>query len=554
MKRFMLIAACCLIFAACSDESLEMEEPARMSYKAAPCVTSPSFEWEDVSNILLEGINGNVTLPWYPAASTAIPRYILDNNKKADGWFMVYNTCSPSDFCEPYKYYLFFYNVFTGLMRGYVYNPYTVQSADHTFWQISFNQPTKLLNTYGKYALPHEMSSSLEAITVSNVSTSPVKAMTKGWNCFEIDMSEYDCELDKSQLNFSVVAYDVNNSNVVLDGVVGLETEGQILAQTKEASKKDNYIYAAGKAATALIDGLIKENKVGNSNTQSRSVVLGALWEAGKFLINKFTSKGTQPQNYDLRTSTKGTLSINGEITSMQNSNILPISGLSVPGNQINMNGAFLPSFDGSVGVWTLEREPVVNFVSYTLNWVVEKPDLPILTGINNPDSVSTNDISPIMPGGKIITTKIVKAKIDSIESLVRINPDVLQYIDKYEVGVDVVENAAKGGYLGNSSSLLGSTTDTRTLVYDNGYDRIVRWNGYEMFRSKKTTGGYGGYTGPFILGLPSDYAGMPEVKVTVVLYPKAPFNTTPVVLMRTYLARKVFNQDMAEDVIIPIH
>lgn len=508
-------------------------------------------------NIQLNGLNGNVVLPWYASASTAIPRYILDNNKKADGWFMIYNTCSPSDFCEPYKYYLIFYNVFTGLMRGYVYNPFTIQSQDYTFWQISFNQPTKLLHTYGEYAEPHNVPASLDMISIGNITTSPVKAMTKGWNCFEIDLSEYDYDLDKSQLNFSVVAYDLDKQFINLNGKANFEAEGEIIAQAKETSSNNgkNLLYAGGKAAVNVLESLIKMNNASSSSasndTQTRGFLIDGLIKAGQYIIKKLTSKGEEPQaqNYDFRCSIDGTIVIDGLEESLQNTNILPTSGLTVPGSQMLTNGAFLPSYDNSVGVWTLERLPVINYVSYTTNFIMEEPVFPpVFNSVNNEEETSTSDITPIVPGGRVMTVETTRAVVDSLENLVRINPDILQYLEKYEINAEIIEDPVSS-YLGNSSTLNTSYSDDRIIVASSSAGkRIVRWNGKEMMIVKRTYHGYdANNTELFKYGNTLNYNGQPLAKITVKLYPKEPFNSEPVILMRTYQTTKVYNRDLVE-------
>lgn len=140
---------------------------------------SPMLNWDDTTHVSLFNVPGNVVLP-YSTATTGIPSFILDSYKESDGWKLVYNTCSPSGMVQDDKYYLIFYNIFSGKLRGYVYNKNDVTSGDMTFWQLTFNNETTLLNDLAPNTTPGTVPTDEREMLVSNLSVNPTKALSRG--------------------------------------------------------------------------------------------------------------------------------------------------------------------------------------------------------------------------------------------------------------------------------------------------------------------------------------------------------------------------------------
>ena len=134
MRHWVLVSAFLIGIAACQKpEEIEFsnggETPATRSITQN---ISPVFDWWDTTSVALPGVDIPVTLPWYNGSSTQIPYYMLDDYKPEDGWEMVYNYCIDTPPGEEGKYYLMFYNKFTGVLRVFYYNNHDVAAANIT--------------------------------------------------------------------------------------------------------------------------------------------------------------------------------------------------------------------------------------------------------------------------------------------------------------------------------------------------------------------------------------------------------------------------------------
>lgn len=186
-KIIFLLLSIFFVITACNDEKDILPTSQEKGTRSPSTEVSPTFNWEDVGYISLFNIPGTITLPWYSGATSNIPDCILQDYKAEDGWKMVYNTCSPSDITQDDKYYLIFYNIFSGRLRGYVYNKNDVTSNNHTFWQLTFNNATTLLNDMEEYTLAGDVLTSNREMMVSGLANTPTKSLTRGSNVFETD-------------------------------------------------------------------------------------------------------------------------------------------------------------------------------------------------------------------------------------------------------------------------------------------------------------------------------------------------------------------------------
>ena len=138
MRRWILAIVILIGIAACQkpEEITFSDEGGTPLTRSITPGVSPVFDWWDTTTISLSGINNPVTLPWYNGASTQIPYYMLDDYKPEDGWEMVYNYCIDTPPGEEGKYYLLFYNKFTGILRVFYYNNHDVTAANTTLWRL----------------------------------------------------------------------------------------------------------------------------------------------------------------------------------------------------------------------------------------------------------------------------------------------------------------------------------------------------------------------------------------------------------------------------------
>lgn len=512
---------------------------------------SPIFNWEDTATISLFGVNGNVILPWYSGAIANIPFFILDDYKAADGWKMIYNTCTKNNNSQDGQYYLIFYNIFTGKMRTFVYNKNDVTNGDITFWQLTFNTPTALLNDLEPYTLPVDTITNLQEIFVSNLSSTPTKSLTRGWNTFETDFMVYDPTIVDKNIAMSISAYDINRENLEVVGDVDLYSKGTMVTTTNITTASTPKIL--NSAVTLLGDKAEEKFKKWFPDKKSdkdarissaliASSVKGIVKAGGNFLVKKFfgrESTQTLVSNSDIKISTDGKIVNKGAIVSQQQSNVSPISMLPLPGSKVMSSNFLLPSYDAPMGVWHLESSPIVSVDCRQYIYAV-------------------GELRNAFVIGYLMQQKTLS--LEENQPKVVINPAIFPYLDNYTVSYDfqftqeasslpprVVSEEMRKPIYNSPNGVPFSNIVTYTPVRYGDYflspedNLLVRYPVSNCFV----------FTSPgtiqqmmFTKQMYKDLNGMRikcngvphvEVKVTVILYPKSPFNTEPIISTRTF-------------------
>lgn len=372
---YIIIGLFCLY--SCNDD-IELEQIASsndsMTSRSAQ-VSSGMYDWEGNSRIPLGNSGQEVILPWYSGASITAPNYIIQDYQEADGWKLLYNTCTTSELMENGRYYLLFYNIFSGKLRGFVYNGNDVTGAQTTFWQLYFSQKTPLLNDSESVTLPLDQLSDNTCILTTNITNNAAKALGYGWNCFEYDLLMYDPNLSQTNLTMSLNAYDVNESNLDIDGTLELSSEGTIITTVSQSvankllNQSNSMKLNIGDNVTNFYDNF----KISKFSADSKTVEpygLGSIFKVGdiiskgyNFLVKKFGSKNAENVEIaksDVKIATEGNIKLQGTLKNVQNSNVYPISNLLVPGATPGPNNITLPSYNNPIGVWGISTTPTI--------------------------------------------------------------------------------------------------------------------------------------------------------------------------------------------------
>lgn len=591
MKRSLLFLIGGCLLASCSDDVAYENMDALPPTRSVTATMSPLFNWEDNSNIQLAGISTPVTLPWYTGASTNIPDELLQTYTSKDGWKMLYNFCSPSDYAEVGKYYFVFYNIFTGILRTFYYNPYSVTDATTTFWHFQANRYSKLFNSWSEITNPNTGGVVPDStiyptdLVVSNFSKSPVKSLSRGWNLFDVDLSVYDPALSGGgPLYFSIYTHEVKNFYELIKGNLFCESKGTILQQAQEsnntASKAVNMVTTVGNTALDYISSKKNKSTKGTSS-ETRGVSWIDLTKGGLALLKKlFVREESVPLNFDVNVTTEGSFHANATTITSQQSNISPIAKLLIPGTPANTETTFLPSYEDALGVWNLKTSPVIRAVSYR----VEQPGIkqdglptpgggkteidtdPPLAGIDPDDGVDMGNPNLDLGGGDhFIGTpnygqmpkryQVQKAVMDtiSIEDL-DINPAVAKCLDHISVTAFPVEkcpldfspyNNAK-----NYSYYSIVDSDNRYVVCQDSASTYVEWNGYTASKTHSECNNSFYIPKYKFSYIPLTLLHDIEIRVIVTLYPKASeFNSAPIKMVRTYKPQIIFDKTMAKAV-----
>lgn len=546
MRKIVLLYFLMSLLISCSDNSEELfMQPQKIDTRAVVSEVSPYFNWEDTTLISLWNINGPVVLPWYSSAAANIPSFILEDYKAADGWEMVYNTCSPSSVMQDDKYYLIFYNIFSGNLRGYVYNKNDVTSGDITFWQITLNEATTLLNDLGAFTLPRDQITDNREIVVSGLSNTPTKSLTRGWNVFEADFLMYDPDIINKNIAMSISPYDVDKANIELSGDVRLSSNGTMITVTNISSLQtpgflNKGVSMLGDSAQVKVENFFRNSNLSGKLSSILSEGVGGIIKAGgSFLVKKFFGRSTTKSyvsRSDIKISTEGTIKVTGNATSQQQANVSPISRLMLPGSTPTIEDYFLPSYNKPLGVWSLSSAPVVKYSPYYWVYTILPQELVFDQGKNT------------------LTCCMAERNVYELEfPKIMINPAILPFIEKYEVdarlfiersGVFEIGKVTASCPLGRYEIVEGGTTP----YYNNPKDSLYLLGGGRIMTIQKVepklTTFNREWTYPY-----QSYPGVPRysssvdnemlsggiVRISVTIYPKSPYNTEPIVTSRTF-------------------
>lgn len=520
MKYFLCLIT--ILFLSCNQDFLDFENNIEEQPQAlALSQEDPTyFDWNTFRDISLYGYR-TVLLPWIPEGSE-LPEFVINNYKTEDGWELVYNRC----YSPQARYYLMFYNIFTGIFRVYYYNTESVTNADATFWQFHLSNSTSLLNSIGHFSYPMNFNAANDAF-ILNITGNQVKAIRKGWNCFDIEMC-YDNDAAVNTLRFTISSYDQKTENIQLSGGIDLKSTGTIVATTTTNPIVDNTNSAIKKLGSSVGDsiasGLGKKILPGILQSAVSSIISGGTTEIVKAGINlvfgSFLGRLGEPTNstQSLNVTTNGTLNLTGSINGNSSSNIYGIGNLLFPSSTPTSVDNFFPIYNNLLGVWNITSTPVVKMQKDVM-------------GIRlNPG---------VEPG-----TYECHQKVNLDESTVNIliNPVVLSLVSKYETKSELVyyHMFNKKTDWGNDVSNIYHYFDGNIIFSDstNVFYKGVSTLNYTITDPKlKYTSDSGVKNVILDQGLSNTNF---VVKVTVTLYPKSPYNTTPIVMTRTYRPRYV--------------
>ncbi|MCL3850553.1 hypothetical protein M1P97_04495 [Parabacteroides sp. GYB001] len=525
---------CLFSLLSCEDKVQYLDvEKELVKTRSIPQITSSVFDWENTSSIILSGY-GNTILPWYNASESNIPDFIIKDYKVADGWNMIYNFCNDPVLAKKGKYYLMFYNKFTGILRVFYYNIYNVTNANTTLWKVSLGTQSSMLNSVDHFTLPIN-DRTISFAYVSNILDLPTKAIAKGWNCFDIEFC-FDPQIGTKEQKFSIGVYDIKTQNISLKGDINLQSDGTIISLTSRNPASETLSGSStsfGKTAADSITNKLGKKILPDLIKGAVSTIIsggvGGLVNAGVNLVfGSFLGKlsTTTPLSQSLSFKTIGKVDTNGTITSEQQSNILPVNNLVMPGTITGELDNIMPSYNDVFGVWNLSSSPILQMSDEAL-WV-RKPVL-------SPEYTAQYDYRR-------------KVKLDESSIDVVINPVVRNLISNYNVKTEVVyydlyEGDPKWGqkYYSGYTSWLKMTgegklySDDEYIIYRNPdidqkvprpyypqsglIERVDRF-GVERWLER----GCGVFNPNYV------------IKVSVTLYPKSPYNTTPIVITRSYI------------------
>lgn len=553
MKRLFFLLCLTIMWACQENEEIILSERL-LDTRSITTMTSPVFDWWDTTSVSLPGLANPVVLPWYNGANTQIPYYLLEEYEPKDGWEMVYNYCINYLPGELNKNYLIFYNKFTGILRIFYYNNNQIAPSSVSFWRFEITASTSMLNATGIWSMPMSERVSSPYVYVSNITSVPSKSISMGWNCFDVELA-YDDQIINKNARFNINIYNIDKEKIKLSGDLQIETEGVIVTATSSSfpawTRKSSKV--AGDEAKGFLQKMLKKTSLNGKISSIVSGGVSSLVENGVGrLLGSIVGKKDNTYNSQVKLTSTGEVKINGELEALNLPNISTLMKNPMPGTRKQANDNFLPSYDLPLGVWSVEELPAVYLCPVRM-W-----------GLNGLSSQQSQGVYI----GLVHQEDLLYYEPDSIK--IKINPALLHLVEKYETKIEyvwTVKTSSPHNYSSEYNTMSGPrgycaiTTDTSVMLLPTSLTTYT-------FNPPSTTGKVGfrycyfnylpiqnneipllltGTTSfPPLQYNAAGYGALMEAiqkqticcQITLTLYPKAPYDQTPVVLMRTYPVR----------------
>lgn len=343
-----------VLWSSCQDEVMtdimqeqEVEDPATRA------ITS----WNQCQKAILKS-GEEVSLPWATTASTNIPDDVRQDVKEENGWKVLFSTMEFVGYdinvtsVDKGVNYLLLYNIYTGVLKGFVYLEDFVGKNNTAFWQLSAQPGSTLLNFTPEFAEAIDSQNSPESVSLSTITTNGLtKGFDRGWNCF---MQELAYDPGSKDQTISITAYVLDNTTFTFSGAYKSTSEGTIVSSNQRPSNVLNGIAdVSGKHAKQWIADNTGENNRDKPIKFSADVLQTVVDEGVTGLVKTGLYKvfgkllGVSQTNYSMQVTTSGTVEITG--TSSQ-----PSSGMVPP-----LAGIPLGGLGHDLGLWNLSTKPI---------------------------------------------------------------------------------------------------------------------------------------------------------------------------------------------------
>ena len=537
-RYLLLLIFTILITFSCDDKNLLIQNDLIVSndanlskFRSSSIHKNIGYDWEKNTRVTIQG--QNVILPWYNGAPASFPQHIFNDYKKSDGWVMIYNFITDNNVSLSNRYVFIFYNIFRGLMRIYYYNTSFPSQAGTSFAQITIHDnSTKLFNssTTGRVCLPLDQQGS-NIVYTTGISTTPVSGFYYGWNCFEVEIS-YDQYLKDKNVSMSISFYDQRVKTIHMTGNIDIKgsasyvttNTNNVVGNTAQ-SVFNSIASAAGEEVEKIIfPSNFNTNKKEDSTKSIGPMIIGkaissfistAISGITKSWTSSWGRTNSQIKTVDIKLP--GTITMNGTITDNIPPPVIPIQNILVPG-ALSGSSLLLPIEEIELGVWNIKTCKPAFIGSHTYPSIENYSHYPM----------HDNDYPVIGDFCKYI---FIRTPIYEKDDIV-LNDSVKKYIEKYEVQTNMFYKGASGEETIDNNTIIDRpwrhngaiyykiSTDHR-YHFDKSYWRMVNSNNFQ--RNETPTFYFEEKNFKFV------------AKVTLLLYPKAPYNTDVISLTRTF-------------------
>ena len=529
-----------------------------------------------------------VELPWNAKSNNSnLPMNFCNDITPENGWDLVMNYCG--DTSETNRNFFALYNKWTGILRFFTYVPKGFESGNDHLWQVIINGQTGMRQGL-PYGLPLDKtvvdpsaidmdtdgSSHFVSPWVSKRSTDGLITPRAGWWAFDVDMSQYQPNLDMSSDMIRLQMLSWTKQNVTLFSELMANLDGSISADIKTKLTDKASMYTQANEAIQIL-----------SATGS---MIGNAYQGNVGLV--FTNWGTMSDHlFTLAGKNKSTTTFEGSINMTLKGNITtrgileksdPVTGVSSPTisfSQFDTKNTMLGR-----GVWNLKTSPVVwltdgftRFELLPLYWKAHNPDLfyeyfngqtywyyPQSTSFYffDPSSIEVELNPDLFPASQVEWTQVEAYCVSHADNGVRGTDNFRKafglkprYDDNYFNGVSA--NRIEGDRwqmdfddLQNVFDFLHYSSDKWGMTYP-AVVSTPKYEGGEFYDGSKANGYYDAVVGrgkagsvalePMVLrdgrnDVERSITRIPGVEVMVCLYVKLKGQSEPYIYVRHYL------------------
>lgn len=544
MKDPIFLLVICIIssFVSCQDDFILLDSSNEKEVVVKSLSTNTlheniPFVWYDSNNPKISIGVDSIILPFYSgAAGGGFPEYVATDYRKEDGWEMIYNFITDPALRVPNRNMFILYNKFRGRLRIFYYNTIIPTIGKTTFAQIRINDSnTKLFNAsnVGIYCLPHDLVGPNSVYTTNMVNLNS-QSLCLGWNCFEVELSydsSYISNPNKSA-ELSIGFYDQIVFDVKLNGFSN--TKGNLsYVETSSSNPVGDFAQsvfnAGGTAFGGAAENAILSQKTDTTTTRAAflTAIIGKVVSAGisnlvssitKSWTSSFAKQTNTIKTIDIKMSSK--IDIAGTIIGSLPSVGIGAYNLSIPGSMPSADATVAPIYKAPLGVWNLKTLKTVKIGDHVFPTIENLSNYP-----TSPESY------PVVADlGEYVE---IIAPTYGVEDVI-INESILDCISKYEVKSEVffTKEYSPGGI---SDSILMNNNkiwirNQSNKYYPNKQNNYSINQSYWLLLNSNNLSRR--QTSPFYFD-PNSFKFI--VKVTLLLYPKYPYNSDVISLTRSF-------------------
>ena len=312
-----------------------------------------------------------VELPWNAKSNNSnLPMNFCNDITPENGWDLVMNYCG--DTSETNRNFFALYNKWTGVLRFFTYVPKGFESGNDHLWEVIINGQAGLRQglPYGlpldktvtkPSAIGMDVSGSSHFVSpwVATRSTDGLITPRAGWWAFDVDMSQYQPNLNMSNdmIRLQMLSWKKQQANFFSEMTASLD--GSISAEIKtELTKKASQLSSANESMQIAYSAIGAVGAGASGNIGEAFSLLGSMNDHAFTMAGQ--NESTTTFSGSINMSLKGKITTSGVL-----SNSEPVVGVSSP--TISLMEFDTKNTQLGRGVWNLKTSPVVYMTNYKM-------------------------------------------------------------------------------------------------------------------------------------------------------------------------------------------